>query len=265
MSATIKIGKWVFAPETGVLKNGDDSQRLEHRAAALLEILARNPDQVVSHAEIVEKVWDGRSVSPNSVAVVISDIRRVLGDNSRQPTFIETLPKRGYRLIAGVTSDNAAEIAADAIALNKRDLRRPVLLFSALAAALVFVALLAGPRATRATSPSDFIIMVDDVINETGDVQYDPLTSSVTELLSVEIGRHDVFTISTENKSQLSVSGKLILWDGHPAMSIYAQSVSTGDIVWTGMASGPETLLPRQVREKISEFADLAGEADIDG
>ncbi len=253
MSDTIRIAHWTFAPDTGMLENGAGSTRLEHRTAALLELLARKPGELVSHSEIIDQVWDGRTVSPNSVAVVISDIRRALGDDPKAPTFIETLPKRGYRLIAAAdeTLVPEREIVGEAPAGR----RIPPLVYAALPLIAVLVFMLGRVYNSTPVAGDIVSISLAGAVNETGDTQYDPLTASVTELLAVELGRHDGLVVSTENDASVIVSGKLILWDGHPSMSIHAQSVSTGDIIWSGMASGPETLLPRQVRQEISEFA----------
>ncbi len=261
MLATIKIAHWTFAPETGVLENGEGSTRLEHRTAALLELLARNPGQLVSHSEIIDAVWDGRTVSPNSVAVVISDIRRALGDDPKAPKYVETLPKRGYRLIAN--ADGARVADPDALEPDSMSRRLPWLAFAALA--LIAVLAFAFGRNFNAQPPVSerLSVNVADVVNETGDVQYDPLTASVTELLAVELARQDAMTMVNRPDATVIVSGKLILWDGHPSMSIHAQSVATGEVIWSGMASGPETLLPRQVRTEISEFSDFV-EADAE-
>jgi len=264
MSATIKIAHWTFAPDTGVLENGDASTRLEHRTAALLNLLAQSPGRLISHTEIIEKVWDGRTVSPNSVAVVISDIRRALGDDPKAPKYVETLPKRGYRLIANAAAAIDAVDDENAARAEKAKRRMPVLVYAALPLIAVCVFMLGRIYNAQPSAMETVSINLAGASNETGDTQYDPLTASVTELLAVELARHDTLKVSTVGTASVIVSGKLILWDGHPSMSIHAQSVSTGDIIWSGMASGPETLLPRQVREEISEFADFAS-GDDDG
>jgi hypothetical protein len=192
-------------------------------------------------------------VSPNSVAVVISDIRRALGDDPKAPRFVETLPKRGYRLIA----DAAPETASDPNVVEQAR-SVPLLALAALPLIAALVYIMGQFYNAQAPAVGVLSVTVSAAVNETGDQQYDPLTASVTELLSVELARHEAVKVSTRSNASVIVSGKLILWDGHPSMSIHAESVATGEIIWSGMASGPETLLPRQVREEISEFAELA-------
>ena len=253
MTKSIQIADWSFAPDTGVLRNGAKSKRLEHRAAALLELLVQARGELVSHGEIIDKVWEGRTVSPNSVAVVISDIRRALGDDPKQPRFVETLPKRGYRLIASQVAGRGEPGPVE----QARSV--PVMALIALPSIAALVYVMGQFFNSKAPQPPVLSVQVRAAVNETGDTQYDALTASVTELLSVELARHDTLTVSTRSNAAVIVSGKLILWDGHPSMSIHAQSVQSGEIIWSGMASGPETLLPRQVRREISEFAELAG------
>src|SRR5688500_10958161 len=93
------IGDWTFDPDANELHRGDERRRLEHRAARTLELLCSRPGQVVTPDEIVAHVWNGRAISANSVPVVISDLRQALEDDARSPRYIETVAKRGYRLL----------------------------------------------------------------------------------------------------------------------------------------------------------------------
>ena len=261
MSETTKIADWAFTPETGVLRRGDDEHRLEHRTASLLDHLARHAGELVSHADIIKYVWDERAVSPNSVAVVISDIRRALGDDPREPRYIETLPKRGYRLIAETA---AAESAVPLVVERPSEPPRRAWNWPSLAAfgavalvAVIAFAALAGGEA----KPDRFRVYVAAAENQTGDAQYDPLTASVTELLAVELARDATFHVSEDPETGVIVSGNLILWDGYPAMSVYATSAE-GEIIWSGMASGPETLLPGQVQAEIADLAAFVREQE---
>lgn len=130
MADTFRIGEWGFSPELGKLSRGDDQKRLEKRASSLLELLCRQDGDLVSHAEIIEHVWEGRFISPNSVAVVVADIRKALEDNAREPIYLETIPKRGYRMIADVeliTADDnksGVEMPPRGSARNSKSVRK---------------------------------------------------------------------------------------------------------------------------------------------
>lgn len=261
MSDPIRIDKWSFVPTTGMLENGSASRRLEHRAAAVLELLSREPGRVVSQAEIIDQVWNGRAVSANSVAVVISDLRRALDDDPKAPRIVETLPKRGYRIIADVTPDQTTSplpVSPQPSRSRPSWMGRPTALAALLALALILA--LAWPRPSPA--PDRLSVTISPTVNETGDEAYAALTRSVTELLTLELTGQSAFTVATGGSTDLTVHSKLILWDGHPSMSITAQRTGNEEVLWSGMASGPETLLPRQVHE---EIADLAAQVEGDG
>ena len=76
--------------------------RLEFRTLRLLMCLADRAGEVVSIEDLLSHVWSGVVVSPDSVYQAVALLRRLLGDDSRQPTYIETVPRLGYRLVASV-------------------------------------------------------------------------------------------------------------------------------------------------------------------
>lgn len=76
----------------------------------VLVLLARNAGDVVERDTIAGEVWGGRYVSDDPLSKCITELRRVLGDSAREPSYIQTVHKRGYRLIAIVVpSTNNAE------------------------------------------------------------------------------------------------------------------------------------------------------------
>ena len=66
----------------------------------LLMSLAERAGQVASIDELISNVWGGVAVSPDSLYQAVTALRRQLGDDSRKPAYIETVPRLGYRMIA---------------------------------------------------------------------------------------------------------------------------------------------------------------------
>lgn len=96
-----RIGTWIACADSDTLTRDDGVRRkLERRAMETLMLLAQNAGEVVKKDELIEAVWGRLAVSDHSVAMVISQLRRALGDDARAPHFIETITKRGYRLMA---------------------------------------------------------------------------------------------------------------------------------------------------------------------
>ena len=71
---------------------------------SLLCALARQPGALLAKSALLDSVWGHQFVTESVLKTAISDLRTVLGDNPRQPRFIETVPRRGYRFIADAAS-----------------------------------------------------------------------------------------------------------------------------------------------------------------
>jgi len=68
----------------------------------LLLCLAERPGEVVSIDDLLSQVWSDVTVSPDSVYQAVTSLRRLLGDDPKQPTYIATVPRLGYRMVATV-------------------------------------------------------------------------------------------------------------------------------------------------------------------
>src|SRR5262245_1603937 len=96
------IGDWSVEPALDALRRGGEIVRLEPKAMELLVFLASRPGEVVSREELLAAVWPGVVVGDEALSQAVTKLRKALGDDVRAPTYIETISKRGYRLIAPV-------------------------------------------------------------------------------------------------------------------------------------------------------------------
>jgi adenylate cyclase len=104
-----------FEPLTGRLFRGEAEVRLTPKAAAVLGVLLARAGQPVTKEELSAAAWDGALVSGDALQSCVQELRRALGDDSRQPHFIETRHRRGYRFVAALTArDEAPPPAATA-------------------------------------------------------------------------------------------------------------------------------------------------------
>ena len=69
----------------------------------LLVCLAEHPGEVVSIDELLNQVWSEVAVTPDSVYQAVASLRRLLGDDPKQPTYIATVPRLGYRMVVPVS------------------------------------------------------------------------------------------------------------------------------------------------------------------
>lgn len=100
--AILHVGEWEVRKAEGLLSAGGRSVRLEPRVMDLLIYLAANPGRVVPKEELLEVVWSGAFVEEGVLSQAIHSLRKSLQDDARQPRYIQTIPKRGYLLVAPV-------------------------------------------------------------------------------------------------------------------------------------------------------------------
>lgn len=95
-----RVGPWLVEPSRNLLSRNGLNRKLEPRVMDLLVYLARHAGEVVTRETILSQVWDGLLVADTSLNWSVAQLRKALGCKARRPSFIETVPKRGYRLIA---------------------------------------------------------------------------------------------------------------------------------------------------------------------
>src|SRR5580704_5318863 len=99
----LQIGEWIVNPSLDSISKGTETQKLEPRTMRLLLCLAGSAGEVVSVDRLLNEVWTGVVVGSASVYQSVSQLRKLLGDVDPEPTYIVTVPRTGYRLIAPVT------------------------------------------------------------------------------------------------------------------------------------------------------------------
>ncbi|MEN8169830.1 MAG: winged helix-turn-helix domain-containing protein [Pseudomonadota bacterium] len=98
----ISIGSCLLHPTLNQIERDGKVIHLEPKAVSILQLLAEHAGKTVSRKELLESVWPGMVVSDDALTQVIIKLRKALGDNSRKPEYIQTVPKRGYLLVAAV-------------------------------------------------------------------------------------------------------------------------------------------------------------------
>jgi DNA-binding winged helix-turn-helix (wHTH) protein/TolB-like protein/Tfp pilus assembly protein PilF len=112
----LRVGDWRIDPAANELVRNGTTVRVEPKAMAVLIALADADGRVVSREELLAAVWAGVVVGDEVLTQTIIKLRRALGDNPRAPSFIETISKRGYRLIAPLQRDDpAVALTADPV------------------------------------------------------------------------------------------------------------------------------------------------------
>lgn len=97
-----EVGEWAVEPERFRLHRDGRQHILEPQVMAVLIYLAHHAGRTVPRRELLDKVWQGRAVVDAVLTRAVSLLRQCLGDEAQAPRYIETVPRRGYRLLADV-------------------------------------------------------------------------------------------------------------------------------------------------------------------
>ncbi|MGI9248300.1 MAG: winged helix-turn-helix domain-containing protein, partial [Woeseiaceae bacterium] len=104
------IGEWEVLPGHGVLRRGDEEVRPEPKVFAVLISLASHDGNLVTRDDLVDDVWDGRPTTDEPINRCLSQLRGHLDDRHRPHQYVETLQRRGYRLMKPVELHKQPEL-----------------------------------------------------------------------------------------------------------------------------------------------------------
>lgn len=161
LPAALQIGEWRVAPELNQISRAGQAVRLEPKAIELLSFLGQRAGEVVSRDELLAALWPGVIVGDNALTQVVTKLRKALGDTAREPTYIEAISKRGYRLIAPVQRlDRPGEPQRPSHVPARSTARRPSLrwVFAGAAALAVAAAAWFVRPASDARPPADLAL-----------------------------------------------------------------------------------------------------------
>lgn len=243
------IAGWRFDPSTPLLEGEDEVRTLEDRAARALALLCRRRGEVVSKAELLEEVWGGRSVSDNSVSIVMGSLRRALGDDPASPWIIVTVARRGYRLLCGKRAEGASPLPTAPAAKPSGRGRAGWFV-----AALVSVAAAIGLW-TILRSPAKLTLSALAPENASGDRRYDQLAASLAPVVVQGANRlPQVLVLDgvADQRPRIALKSKVILWNGAPELALSATDTRTQAVIWSAFAAGPPGLLARHVEDRIA-------------
>lgn len=102
-------------PLIGRVSGSGEPAHLPSKSIEVLLCLAKQPRRLVSREELLAKVWGDGNGSPEALSHAVSEIRHALGDQADDPVFIQTVPKRGYRLLCEPRLRDASSQAASVV------------------------------------------------------------------------------------------------------------------------------------------------------
>ncbi|MCW5977193.1 MAG: winged helix-turn-helix domain-containing protein [Bryobacteraceae bacterium] len=138
-----RVGDIEVDAARGLLRRNGLEVHVKPKTFRILQYLLAARDRLVSREELMEEFWKGTAVTDDALAQCIAELRRALGDSARNPMYLRTVPKLGYRFVASVEenpSQAAAVNDAPSPELAKPSRRQPRWHWGATAAAALSVA-----------------------------------------------------------------------------------------------------------------------------
>ncbi len=166
---TVRFGEFEADLHAGEIRKAGSRVKLQDQPFKVLQILLENPGNVVSREELQSRIWPDDSYGDfdHAVNVAVGKLRTALGDSAENPSFIETVPRRGYRFVAAVEGPPAHAPVKPQIAAGSRRRRgnpqanctpKRLLLVSlaiVMCAALLAAGVWLGRRSVRSQQPPE--------------------------------------------------------------------------------------------------------------
>ncbi len=233
------VGDWQVEPKLNRITRDAVRSHLRPQVMELLVYLAKRPGQVASADDILTDLWSGKVVSSGSVYTCIAELRQALDSDRDWPTSIETIPKKGYRLVAPVQPSRDKHPALKRPQWQKQ-LRVALPLFVA-AACLVFWTV-----AQRHAVPSSRADIRSLAVLPLGNLSPDPVvnqyfTDGLTEALIARLGQ-------IENLKVISRTSTMLLKDSDMTIPEIAERLQVDSVIeGSVLTAGPEVRVTLQL------------------
>ncbi len=211
------VADWLVDPSICRISKDGIEHKIEPKAMTVLVCLAQKQGRVMSREALEDEAWRGMVVGYDSLASAIIKLRKALGDDSKHPQYIETVPKKGYRLICAVSRPRPVNPPAAAISSipPAQAGKGPVPVvpgrwFNLAAIAMLAVALLVlvvvqinnshqGPETTLAPADDRLVIAVLPFKNLSDDPQQDYFSDGITADLITDLSKISGLSVIARN------------------------------------------------------------------
>jgi TolB-like protein/DNA-binding winged helix-turn-helix (wHTH) protein/Flp pilus assembly protein TadD len=239
----VRVGKFELDPQSGELRSNGLKTRLADQPLQILLFLLEHPDQVVTREDLHQRLWPADTFVDFDMGLnrAMKKLRDALGDSADHPTYIETIPRRGYRLIATVeNSERGPAIAAPPVQHRRR------LIWIGAAAVFAAIAVIAAAR-FYAPPPRIGAIAVLPLANLSEDRGQDYFADGMTEALITELAQlRDIRVISRTSVMPYKESKK--------SLPEIAQDLNVDGIVEGGvLRSGGRVRVTAQLIHAVSD------------
>lgn len=118
-----KLGDWWVRPRRNELERDGEAVQVEARSMSVLVCLGRHAPRLVEKERLLGEVWsDSPFVGDDVISHAIWELRKALGDSAKDPIYIQTVPRKGYRLVAEILRPQGAPLPVEGVRIDHYDL-----------------------------------------------------------------------------------------------------------------------------------------------
>lgn len=162
LGQSFQIGEIRVEPRNGRLVRDGSSLEIEPKVMALLCLLAETPGEAVSKATIFERLWPDVTVNDDALSRTVWKLRQALGDDARDPVFVATVPKRGYRLLVTPIRSGASASETSVQPLHPAVMIAASVAMAALVMAILFWGLTGARQASGNAETAALVARADE-------------------------------------------------------------------------------------------------------
>jgi TolB-like protein/DNA-binding winged helix-turn-helix (wHTH) protein len=243
VNSDFRVGPWTVRPSLNILSQNGTAVRLEPKVMEVLVCLASKPGSAIPKEEILKAVWPDTFVTDDVLIRSISELRRVFGDSPRDAHLIETIPKRGYRLVAPVEAINGdskmeRNSSLTAPKSNSITVQRSLWIIAMIGALVGFLMFGRNLVTSRLATPKDVqpsgvrSLVVLPFQNLSGDPSQDYFVDGMTEELITEVSQ--IRTLRVVSRTSAMQYKKTSLRVPEIARALGVESVLEGSVLRSG-------------------------------
>lgn len=258
-----RLGDWLVRPSLNQLSRENTVAHVRPKVMDVLVHLARHGSEVVSKEELVEAVWAKKFLADTALSRAVFELREVLGDVAQEPRYIETIPKRGYRLVAPVVRASQASTTAPDTEPPRAGWRAWRIRLAVLAVLVLVVGTvvvlrghLAVPEKPAVAAPKKLVVLPFENL---GSPEDESLAAGITDEISGRLaGVSGLSVISRTSAAQYARTNKSTR---QIAQELGVDFLLAGTIRWdrSGAGAARVRIIPRLVRaaDDIHLWADV--------
>ena len=234
-----EIGQFIFEHESGELHAPGSTNRLSPKAAGVLTELIDAGGEIVSREALHDSVWANQFVTDAQISKAITELRQAFGDSACNSQYIETLPKRGYRVLASLSDLSEAESEKTPSRPSSPGLLATIAAVCLFGIAVTFIFIAAPDYSDSAETPSEPAPSISVSDFGAANEEASEWAIAAAEDLRTALAASNLTLVSEDADYRYVLSGQVRVADDVAVITIELLDRGSGEALWRKRLSQP--------------------------